>query len=65
MEYARAAPDLIAKSRFPGHFGSELVAGLLSGDSAAIQTTGDITNAGTILGRKVVQLDAGNRHPPL
>ncbi|MDT7517094.1 hemagglutinin repeat-containing protein [Rhodoferax mekongensis] len=35
---------------------------LLSGDSVAIQTTGDITNAGTILGRKVVQLDAGNIH---
>jgi filamentous hemagglutinin len=36
--------------------------GLLSGDSVAIQTTGDITNAGTILGRKVVQIEAGNIH---
>ncbi|MDT7515037.1 hemagglutinin repeat-containing protein [Rhodoferax mekongensis] len=35
---------------------------LLSGDSVAIQTTGDITNAGTILGRKVVQIEAGNIH---
>jgi filamentous hemagglutinin family protein len=36
--------------------------GLLGGDSVAIQTTGDITNAGTILGRKVVQIEAGNIH---
>jgi filamentous hemagglutinin len=36
--------------------------GLLSDDSVAIQTTGDITNAGTILGRKVVQIEAGNIH---
>ncbi|CAM8655755.1 Filamentous haemagglutinin, 20-residue x2 repeat [Comamonadaceae bacterium] len=36
--------------------------GLLSGDSVSIQTTGDITNAGTILGRKVVQIEAGNIH---
>jgi filamentous hemagglutinin len=62
MEYAQAATDLVAKCRFPGVFGSGLPGALLSGDSVSIQTTDDITNAGTILGRKVVQIEAGNIH---
>jgi filamentous hemagglutinin len=33
---------------------------LLTGDSVNIQTTADLTNSGTILGRKTVQIDANN-----
>ncbi|QDL55364.1 hemagglutinin repeat-containing protein [Rhodoferax aquaticus] len=62
MKHAQAATYLVAKCRFPGVFGSGLPGALLSGDSVSIQTTGDITNAGTILGRKVVKIEASNLH---